>query len=233
MAERTAAYGDERVLARVWRKILPPDGPDECWLWAGGRNDAGYGIVTVDKQTMRAHRYVYAALVGEIPNGLVLDHTCHTNDPTCYDSDACTHRLCVRPDHLEPVTSRENARRVRHYNRSKTNCSKGHPYDAENTRWYRGMRYCIACRKLADQDISRRYQERHREEINARARAYREANKDARRQRSRDWYAKNKDYVSERHKAWRAKDPERARSRVEEWRARKRREQQEQQPGLW
>lgn len=32
-------------------------------------------------------------------------------------------------------------------NRMKTMCSRGHPYDATNTRWYRGMRYCIACKQ--------------------------------------------------------------------------------------
>lgn len=35
-----------------------------------------------------------------------------------------------------------------HVNGSKTHCPQGHPYDEENTRWYRGMRYCQRCALL-------------------------------------------------------------------------------------
>lgn len=42
-----------------------------------------------------AHRAVYEALVGPIPEGLELDHLCRV-------------RTCVEVTHLEPVTHREN-----------------------------------------------------------------------------------------------------------------------------
>lgn len=50
----------------------------------------------------RAHRVVYESLVGPIPAGLELDHTCRV-------------RRCVNPDHLEPVTHAENQRRSRRH----------------------------------------------------------------------------------------------------------------------
>jgi hypothetical protein len=31
------------------------------------------------------------------------------------------------------------------HHRDKTACPQGHPYDEQNTRWYRGRRYCKAC----------------------------------------------------------------------------------------
>jgi hypothetical protein len=45
-----------------------------------------------------AHRVVYEILVGPIPSGLQLDHICSVP-------------WCVNPDHLEPVTAKENTRR--------------------------------------------------------------------------------------------------------------------------
>ena len=45
-----------------------------------------------------AHRASYELAKGPIPDGMHLDHLCRV---TC----------CINPDHLEPVTNRENARR--------------------------------------------------------------------------------------------------------------------------
>jgi len=47
---------------------------------------------------VRAHRFAYELLVGPIPEGMDLDHVCGV-------------RLCVWPEHLEPVTHAENLRR--------------------------------------------------------------------------------------------------------------------------
>jgi hypothetical protein len=41
------------------------------------------------------HRVVYVLLVGEIPEGLILDHKCRV-------------RWCCNPEHLEPVTVQVN-----------------------------------------------------------------------------------------------------------------------------
>jgi hypothetical protein len=227
-------FGDERVPARVWRKFDPPDDPDGgCWLWTGRPTREGYGRVTVNGDTASIHRYMYRTLVGEIPDGHVLDHVCHSTDRSCNLGHECPHRRCGRPDHMEPVTNVENAKRIHAWGSYKTHCPQGHPYDEGNTRWYRGMRYCITCRREAEDGIGQRYRERHREQLNARQRARRAGDPEKYRQRFREWHAKNKDYQSERHKQWRARDPERARQRVRDWRERKRREQNRDQPGLW
>lgn len=87
--------------------------PDACWHWTGPLNRKGYGVAhLVDRTGTTAHRAVYVLLVGPIPDGLTLDHTCH--DPSyCIEGVDCLHRRCVNPRHLEPVTLRENLRRSR------------------------------------------------------------------------------------------------------------------------
>jgi hypothetical protein len=47
-----------------------------------------------------AHRRSYERDVGPIPEGLQIDHL-------------CAERACINPDHLQPVTARENIRRGR------------------------------------------------------------------------------------------------------------------------
>jgi hypothetical protein len=70
-----------------------------CWNWTGARTPKGYGqIRLVGGTTAYTHREAYMAYVGQIPEGLHLDHLCRN-------------RSCFNPEHLEPVTPRENARR--------------------------------------------------------------------------------------------------------------------------
>lgn len=108
-------------LERFWARV-DKDGPGGCWLWTGHRTSGGYGGVALSGRSLRAHRVAYELLVGPIPEGLQLDHLCRV-------------RLCVNPDHLEPVTQTENVRRgfgVGGINYRKTHCPQGHPLSGEN-----------------------------------------------------------------------------------------------------
>lgn len=75
------------------------DASEECWLWTGPLNDAGYGRVYFNKRQTRAHIMAYTLLIGPVPDGLELDHLCRV-------------RRCANPEHLEPVTHGENMRRA-------------------------------------------------------------------------------------------------------------------------
>lgn len=89
------------------------NGPDECWPWLGHISVHGYGFVNNEDGRMEAaHRWVYEKLVGEIPEGLHIDHTCHSSSD-CREGNLCLHRRCVNPAHLEPVTRSENAKRTK------------------------------------------------------------------------------------------------------------------------
>ena len=123
---------------RFWSKV---DASGDCWLWSAGRVKAGYGCYSVwlgegKVVAHYAHRYAYRNLVGEVPNGLDLDHLCRN-------------RLCVNPDHLEPVSRRENLRRSGATHVGTKHCPKGHPYDEANTYVFvrKGQGPCRRCRE--------------------------------------------------------------------------------------
>lgn len=122
-----------------------PEPNSGCWLWVAGLNASGYGVFFEGKKTRQnslAHRWAYKHFVGDIPDGLVLDHICGV-------------RCCVNPDHLEAVTQSENLRRSdklrAHYNkrRTQTHCARGHPFSGANVYTYEtnGKRYCKTCKR--------------------------------------------------------------------------------------
>lgn len=76
-----------------------PEPNTGCWLYVGIWDSAnGYGKISWNGRHMMLHRVVYELIVGPIPDGRVLDHKCRV-------------RACCNPDHLEPVTVRENTLR--------------------------------------------------------------------------------------------------------------------------
>ncbi len=125
-----------RLLLRIFESTeRDPDGG--CWIWTGYCNPEPkpYGRMRVNGKLECAHRIVYKAFAGPIPEGLTLDHLCRN------------HR-CVNPGHLEPVTSLENIRRGTQgwQQRAKTHCPQGHAYDEANTHINkRGQRMCRTC----------------------------------------------------------------------------------------
>ena len=46
------------------------------------------------------------------------------------------------------------------HNAAKTACPRGHPYDAENTLYKGGARFCRECRRVYQREYMRRYRAR-------------------------------------------------------------------------
>jgi HNH endonuclease len=121
--ERFWGFVDTDGPLPTWAPFLGP-----CWVWTGRHGPFGHGRFLVGGKGSKqatSHRYAYEMIVGPIPDGLVLDHLCR--NPSC-----------VRPDHLEPVTQRENLLRGLTFqaaNAAKTHCKRGHPFDEANTIW--------------------------------------------------------------------------------------------------
>ena len=125
---------EERFFAKIERGKT-----DEfCWLWTSAISENGYGLFW-DGRTVYAHRYIYQLAVGEIPEGLQIDHLCRI-------------KRCANPKHLEAVSRKESpnlgrGKRVRR--EGKTHCKRGHAYDEANTYTSpRGRRSCRECGKL-------------------------------------------------------------------------------------
>lgn len=118
---------------RLWNYI---DKGDYCWEWTGAKSTGGYGRIHWNGRGQQAHRVVYELERGSIPEGLELDHLCRN-------------RSCVRPDHLDPVTTKVNLMRGKTLTAkyaSRDRCSSGHLYTEDNVYWWRGTRCCRACR---------------------------------------------------------------------------------------
>lgn len=110
-----------------------------CWEWQGYLDSNGYGHFGKNF----AHRLYYELFTDEaIPAGMHVDHLCRN-------------RKCVNPEHLEPVSPRENILRgvgAGARNARKTHCNRGHEFTEENTRLMSRKngevaRQCKACNR--------------------------------------------------------------------------------------
>lgn len=118
---------------RFWAKVSAVE--SGCWLWTACSTNR-YGQFTNSRRRIGAHVWAWESVYGAVPDGLELDHLCRN-------------RLCVRPDHLEAVTHRENLRRGLNGVLT-THCPQGHEYTSTNTYVTpRGHRVCRTCNRQA------------------------------------------------------------------------------------
>ena len=129
------------LMERFMRKMIPEPNSG-CWLWTECVGNGGYGCMAVGADRQGAHRVAYELFKGPIPKGMDLDHLCRVH-------------CCCNPDHLEPVTRKENLRRG--VTGQKTKCHNGHEYSTENTLYRKGSgkKQCRLCARVLDRNRKR------------------------------------------------------------------------------
>ena len=117
------------IAERLARNSIPEPNTG-CILWTAVCDRGGYARMSLGRTMASAHRVAYELANGPIPEGLDIDHKCRV-------------RSCVNPEHLEPVSHRENIRRGECFSGKKmrqTTCIRGHELEMTS----RG-RKCFTC----------------------------------------------------------------------------------------
>lgn len=87
---------NKNLLERLLTKLVVDDVTD-CWLWQGGKNNIGYGLIRDDKKMRTTHRVSYEEHNNCVINsGISVFHTCNNYN-------------CCNPDHLRLGTRQDIA----------------------------------------------------------------------------------------------------------------------------
>lgn len=90
-------WDDERraaIFRQFWSKVQRADA-DSCWLWTGSIASHGYGVFSVGRDRIRAHRFAWMTSRGPVPQG---QDVCHS----------CDQPSCVNPSHLFVASHHDN-----------------------------------------------------------------------------------------------------------------------------
>jgi len=121
------------TLERFWDKVHKTN---DCWHWIASCSHNKYPFFRWDGKTKYAHVVLWESLHGKKPVGFEVDHLCRNT-------------ICVRPDHLELVTKRENRRRQTIANRP-THCPQGHSYANPRNRRKGEHLQCAECHRIKE-----------------------------------------------------------------------------------
>lgn len=109
------ATPEEALSARTeWR--------EGCLEWTGAIGPDGYGVISVRGKVRRAHRFSYESSVAPIPEGMQIDHICRN-------------RACINPEHLRPVTHKQNHEHLSALTSTSVSGFRGVTWSKSKSKW--------------------------------------------------------------------------------------------------
>lgn len=106
----------------VERFVSKVDKTDTCWIWQAATSSFGYGNFNLAGRSVGAHRFSWVLENGPIPEGMFVDHLCHT-------------RNCVNPSHLRIATRKQNGEHRKGPNRGSQSGILGVSWSSSRKRW--------------------------------------------------------------------------------------------------
>jgi len=130
-----------KTLIQRFQEKYVIDATTHCWNWTGSTS-RGYGYIGNNGKIKRAARISYELFKSVILSSLEIDHLCRNI-------------LCVNPEHLEPVSHRENVLRgngLAAQQARRSHCIHGHEFNSINTYLSPSgrKRECKVCRRTVD-----------------------------------------------------------------------------------
>ena len=123
----------------------------DCIIWHKSIRDTGYGQTYFRGKVMKAHKAAWIEANGDIPEGFVLDHTCHNEAVErgeCKGGCTCKHRACVNTDHLRLASQSLNIMGGMHNIDNRTHCNQGHLFEGNVMVRQNGKRECAECNRV-------------------------------------------------------------------------------------
>lgn len=103
---------NSRVRDRIDARLPKERDPSLCWLWMGGTDRWGYGLIKIDGSNKLVHRVTWEFANGPIPEGLFVCHRCDVP-------------ACVNPAHLFLGTAKDNMIDMVRKGRNKPGIARG------------------------------------------------------------------------------------------------------------
>jgi hypothetical protein len=132
------------TIKQILEKFRKIDSATGCWLWTLGRNNYGYGQVTINKKIVSVHRLSYETFINPLKN-------------LCLHKLKCPNRHCFNPDHLYDGNRYDNIMDAIKLGYKphplQTHCLNGHEFDYITRS---GARGCKTCKKARMKEYNKK-----------------------------------------------------------------------------
>jgi hypothetical protein len=126
MEERAATF------VRFMRMVKAGEDTGSCWIFTGNCPGGRHGHFHVNGKSVKAHRWIYQIVCGEIPDGLLIRHLCDVPN-------------CVNPVHLEPGSSKDNTADMFSRGRNSDRKGSNHPLALLSEEQVKSIRRLASC----------------------------------------------------------------------------------------